>query len=169
MRLALKAFGHQSIHSELQEYNKFASCGSPHLDEKRRPPTVKPLHYKRSFFYRPSPNTVNAGSAIEEVSLNGATIPDLIADFKWGKVALMTLKQLYQDIYQKFLEKKEGHQGYDFQQSPVGSATPPAPTFQENVKWWTLNRPSRLQKIREIRDQQQQDILNLKSPPPAKP
>lgn len=82
----------------------------------------------------------------------------------------MTLKQLYQDIYQKFLEKKEVHQGYDFQHSPVGSATPPAQTFPEgNVKWWTLNRPSRLRKIREKRDQQQQDILKLQSPPLAKP
>ena len=77
----------------------------------------------------------------------------------------MTLKQLYQDIYQKFLEKKDSHQGYDFQHSPVGSATPPAPTFLNPLKWWTLNRPSRLKKIRKDRDQRQQDIVNLKSPP----
>jgi hypothetical protein len=74
----------------------------------------------------------------------------------------MNFKQLYQDIYQKFLEKKDAHQGYDFQHSPVGSATPPVPTFTEKVKWWTLNRPSRLQKIRKDRDQRQQDIVNLK-------
>jgi len=80
----------------------------------------------------------------------------------------MTLKQLYQDIYQKFLEKKDAHKGYDFQHSPVGSATPPSLTFTEKVQWWTWNRPSRLQKIRKDRDQQQEDILNLKSPPPAK-
>jgi hypothetical protein len=78
----------------------------------------------------------------------------------------MTLKQLYKDIYQKFLEDKDAHQGYDFQHSPVGSATPPAPTFTEKVKWWTLNRPSRLQKIRKYRDQLQQDIVNLNSQPP---
>jgi hypothetical protein len=81
----------------------------------------------------------------------------------------MNLKQLYQDIYEKFLEKKDGHQGYDFQHSPVGSATPPVPAFAEKVKWWTLNRPSRLQIIRDKRDQQQQDIVNLKFPPSAKP
>jgi hypothetical protein len=80
----------------------------------------------------------------------------------------MNFKQLYREIYQKFLEKKDGHEGYDFHHSPVGSATPPAPTFPETIKWWTLNRPSRLQKIREIRDQQQQDIINLKTPPPTK-
>jgi hypothetical protein len=81
----------------------------------------------------------------------------------------MNLKQLYQDIYQKFLEKKDAHQGYDFQHSPVGSATPPAPTFPEKVKWWTLNRPWRLQKIRDQRDQRQHDIVNLKSPPSPRP
>ncbi len=79
----------------------------------------------------------------------------------------MTLKQLYQDIYQKFLEKKDQYQGYDFQESPAGSATPPSPTFTEKLKPWTLNRPSRLKKIRQVRDQRQQDIINIKSPPPA--
>ena len=80
----------------------------------------------------------------------------------------MTLKQLYQDIYQKFLEKKDGYQGYDFQQSPVGSSTPPSPTFVEKLKWWTLDRPSRLQKIRQDRDQRQQDIIKIKSSPSGK-
>jgi hypothetical protein len=79
----------------------------------------------------------------------------------------MTWKQLYQDIYQKFLENKDVHQGYNFQESPVGSATPPSPTFAEKLKWWTLNRPSRLKKIRQERDRRQQDIINIKSPPPA--
>ena len=80
----------------------------------------------------------------------------------------MNLKQLYLDIYQKFQEKKESHEGYDFQHSPVGSATPPAPTFETKVKPWTLNRPSRLQTIRNTRDKQQQDILNLQTPPASK-
>lgn len=79
----------------------------------------------------------------------------------------MSLKQLYQDIYQKFLEKKDTYQGYDFQESPVGSATPPAPTFLDKLKPWTLDRPSRLKKIRQDRDQRQQEIINIKSPPPA--
>ena len=75
----------------------------------------------------------------------------------------MNLKHLYLDIYQKFLEKKDAHQGYDFQDSPTGSLNPPSPTFKEKLKWWTLNRPSRLQKIRRDRDQRQQDIINLQS------
>jgi hypothetical protein len=82
----------------------------------------------------------------------------------------MTLKQLYQDIYQKFRENKDEYEGYDFQESPVGSATPSSPTFAEKLKWWTLNRPTRLKKIREDRDRRQQDIINIKSikaSPPA--
>ncbi len=78
----------------------------------------------------------------------------------------MTLQQLYQDIYQKFLEKKDTHKGYEFQHSPVGSATPPEPTFMDKLKPWTLNRPSRLKTIRAERDRRQQEILNVKSPPP---
>ncbi len=81
----------------------------------------------------------------------------------------MAFKQLYKDIYEKFLEKKDSHRGYDFQHSPVGSATPTNPTFFEKLKPWTFNRPSRLRKIRQDRDQRQQDILNLKVPPDRKP
>ncbi|MCA9463121.1 MAG: hypothetical protein KC643_00435 [Nitrospira sp.] len=80
----------------------------------------------------------------------------------------MALKQLYQDIYQKFLERKDTQKGYDFQHAPSGSTTPPTPTFTEKLKAWTLNRPSRLQKIRAVRDQRQQEIIHLKSTPPPK-
>jgi len=53
---------------------------------KIRPPTVKPHYYKRSFFYRPSPNTVNAGSEMGGVKLIPKGILHLIGPFKWGKV-----------------------------------------------------------------------------------
>ena len=79
----------------------------------------------------------------------------------------MALKQLYQDIYRKYLERKDTYVGYDFQHAPSGSIAPPTPTFAEKLKWWTLNRPSRLQKVRAIRDQRQQEIIHLKSPPTA--
>jgi len=79
----------------------------------------------------------------------------------------MAFRQLYQDIYQKFLEHKDRYKGYEFQNDPPGSAAPPMPTFGEKLKWWTLNRPSRLQKIRAMRDQRQQEIIQLQSPPPA--
>ena len=74
----------------------------------------------------------------------------------------MGLKNLYQDIYRKYLETREVHKGYDFQHSPTGSAPPPNVTFKEKLKWWTLNRPSRLQKIIQERDRRQQEILFLK-------
>lgn len=79
----------------------------------------------------------------------------------------MALKQLYQDIYQKYLERKDTHVGYDFQEAPTGSTAPPVSTFAEKLKWWTLNRPDRLKKIRKLRDQRQQEIIHLQSPPSA--
>ncbi|MGD9853183.1 MAG: hypothetical protein AB7T38_18195 [Nitrospirales bacterium] len=79
----------------------------------------------------------------------------------------MALKQLYQDIYQKFLERRNTHKGYEFQHAPSGSTAPPAPTFAEKLKWWTLNRPNRLKTIRKVRDQRQQEIIQLQSPPSA--
>ncbi len=77
----------------------------------------------------------------------------------------MGMKNLYLDIYQKFIENRNTHQGYDFQHSPVGSAPTPPVTFREKLKWWTLNRPSRLKKIEQERDRRQQEILALKHPP----
>ena len=74
----------------------------------------------------------------------------------------MGLKNLYQDIYRMFLENREVHKGYDFQHSPAGSMPPPTVTFKEKLKWWTLNRPSRLKKIIQERDRRQQEILALK-------
>jgi hypothetical protein len=77
----------------------------------------------------------------------------------------MALKNLYQDIYKRFLEKRDTYKGYNFQDSPSGSALPPPVTFREKLKWWTLNRPSRLKKIVQERDRRQQEILALKHPP----
>ena len=77
----------------------------------------------------------------------------------------MALKTLYQDIYRKFLEKREAFKGYHFQDSPTESVSPPPVTFKEKLQWWTLNRPSRLKKILRERDRQQQEILSLKDQP----
>ncbi len=77
----------------------------------------------------------------------------------------MALKNLYLDIYQKFLENRRAYKGYDFQQPPSGSAPTPPVTFRGKLKWWTLNRPSRLKKIEQERDRRQQEILALKHPP----
>ena len=77
----------------------------------------------------------------------------------------MALKNLYQDIYRKFVEARDTHKGYNFQNATNGSVPPPAVTFKERLKWWTLNRPSRLKKITQERDRRQQEILALKTPP----
>ncbi|GJL64070.1 MAG: hypothetical protein NPIRA04_27240 [Nitrospirales bacterium] len=77
----------------------------------------------------------------------------------------MALKTLYQDIYRTFMENRDEHKGYDFQDSSVESVPPRQVTFKEKLKWWTFNRPSRLKKIAQERDQMQQEILALKHPP----
>ena len=77
----------------------------------------------------------------------------------------MALKTLYQDIYRKFRETRSAHKGYDFQHSPAESVPPPRVTFKEKLKWWTIDRPSRLKKIEQERDKRQHDIIALKDPP----
>ncbi|MGB0908809.1 MAG: hypothetical protein ACPGYT_00465 [Nitrospirales bacterium] len=77
----------------------------------------------------------------------------------------MALKNLYQDIYRKFIENSKAHKGYDFQHSTAESVPPRQVTFKEKLKWWTINRPSRLKKIAQERDQLQQEIIALKHPP----
>ena len=77
----------------------------------------------------------------------------------------MALKNLYQDIYRRFVETRDAHKGYNFHDATTGSVPPPAVTFKERLKWWTLNRPSRLKKITQERDRRQQEILALKTPP----
>ena len=77
----------------------------------------------------------------------------------------MALKNLYMDIYRKFLETRDNHEGYHFQDATSGSVSPPTVTFKEKLKWWTLNRPNRLKKIAKERDRRQEEILALKTPP----
>ncbi|WP_454063956.1 hypothetical protein [Candidatus Nitrospira salsa] len=77
----------------------------------------------------------------------------------------MALENLYQDIYRTFMESRDEHKGYDFQDSSAESVPPRQVTFKEKLKWWTFNRPSRLKKISQERDQMQQEILALKHPP----
>ena len=77
----------------------------------------------------------------------------------------MALKNLYQDIYRRFTESRASHKGYDFQHSTAESVPPRQVTFKDRIKWWTINRPSRLKKIAQERDQLQQEIIALKRPP----
>lgn len=77
----------------------------------------------------------------------------------------MALKNLYQDIYRRFAESRTSYKGYDFQHSTAESVPPRQVTFKDRIKWWTINRPSRLKKIAQERDQLQQEIIALKRPP----
>ncbi len=74
----------------------------------------------------------------------------------------MGLKKLYSDIYEHFTRTRDAHKGFDFQEEILKSVSPPSVSFRDRVKWWTLDRPQRLQKIKRERDRQQQDILALK-------
>jgi hypothetical protein len=75
-------------------------------------------------------------------------------------------KGIYDDLYKRFFENHERHEGYDFQHAPGGSAQPPVVTFREKLKWWTWNRWQRRKQILTERDRRQQDILDIKAPAP---
>ncbi len=69
---------------------------------------------------------------------------------------------LFPQTYQEFLKKRDQAKGYDFEHPTTGNVPPPAVTFGEQLRWWTLDRWKRIKKIREERDRRQQDIVQLK-------
>lgn len=69
---------------------------------------------------------------------------------------------LYDHLYKRYVQKRDAHQGYAFQQAPVGNVPPPTVTFAERLKWWTLDRWRRLRRVRAERDRLQQEILRIK-------
>ncbi len=69
---------------------------------------------------------------------------------------------LYDHLYEQYVQKRDTHQGYEFQQAPVGNVPPPTVNFKERLKWWTWDRWKRLRRIREERDRLQQEILRIK-------
>ncbi len=77
-------------------------------------------------------------------------------------VLRMDLKKLYLNIYEQFIQTRETHKGFHFQEETLKSVSPKMVSFKDRVKWWTLDRPNRLKKIEQERDRQQQDILALK-------
>ncbi len=74
----------------------------------------------------------------------------------------MDLKKLYLNIYEQFIQTRETHKGFHFQEETLKSVSPKMVSFKDRVKWWTLDRPNRLKQIEQERDRQQQDILALK-------
>ncbi|RMH05523.1 MAG: hypothetical protein D6704_09435 [Nitrospirae bacterium] len=80
----------------------------------------------------------------------------------------MRLQKLYENIYQRFFEQRNAARGYNFQQSPQGSALPSSMTPQDDgVKWWTVDRPRRLRKVLQERDRLQQEILAIRHQSPS--
>ncbi len=70
-------------------------------------------------------------------------------------------KGLYDHLYRRFFENRDKHQGYEFQQSPVGNLPPPVTSFPERIKWWTF-RGWRRKRILAERDRRQAQIVELK-------
>ena len=70
---------------------------------------------------------------------------------------------MYDHLYRRFFANRERHQGYDFQHAPGGSSPVPRVTFQEKLRWWTLDRWRRRKEILGERDRLQQDIINMKT------
>ncbi len=71
-------------------------------------------------------------------------------------------KGLYDHLYRRFFEERDTHEGYSFQQAPVGSAVPPVVTFREKLRWWTWDRWKRRRTLLAERDRLQRDILQIK-------
>ena len=69
---------------------------------------------------------------------------------------------LFPKPYQEFLKQREEVKGYEFQQAPAGSASPPVVTFRGKLRWWTWGRWRRMKTIRQERDKFQQEIVQMR-------
>lgn len=76
-------------------------------------------------------------------------------------------KGLYDDLYRRFFERRDSHDGYEFQHAPGGSTPPPVVTFRDKLRWWTWNRWQRRKQILRERDRRQQEIIGLRRDPPT--
>lgn len=72
---------------------------------------------------------------------------------------------IYDHLYRRFFEKRDGHEGYDFQHAPGGSVQPPVVIFRDKLRWWTLDRWRRRKEILTQRDRLQREILEIKEGP----
>jgi hypothetical protein len=70
---------------------------------------------------------------------------------------------IYDHLYRRFFSNRDRHQGYDFQHAPSGSAPLPRVTFQEKLRWWTVDRWRRRKKILTERDRLQHEIIDMKT------
>ena len=74
----------------------------------------------------------------------------------------MGLKNLYRDVYEHFITTRDTQKGFDFHERTLKSVSPKTVSFKDRVRWWTVDRPQRLQMIKQERDRRQQEILALK-------
>lgn len=74
----------------------------------------------------------------------------------------MGLKNLYRDVYEHFINTRDTQKGFDFHEGKLKSVSPKSVSFTDRVRWWTVDRPQRLQRIKQERDRQQREILALK-------
>ena len=70
---------------------------------------------------------------------------------------------IYDHLYRRFFANRDRHEGYDFQHAPSGSAQLPAVTFQDKLRWWSLDRWRRRKKILTERDRLQREIIDMKT------
>jgi hypothetical protein len=68
----------------------------------------------------------------------------------------------YDDLYERYVQKRETGKGYDFQHAPSGSVPPPAVTFRKRLRWWAWDRWRRMKTIRQERDRRVDEIVKLK-------
>ncbi|GJL56766.1 MAG: hypothetical protein NPIRA02_38980 [Nitrospirales bacterium] len=68
---------------------------------------------------------------------------------------------LYKDEYRGFFNSARNYTGYDFGENSHPNVPPPTVTFTQPLQWWSLDRPQRIRRIREARDQYLMDILRL--------
>ncbi len=66
----------------------------------------------------------------------------------------------YADAYREFFELTGKYKGYEFGKGPGIKRSPPTVTFDQPLKWWSLDRPKRLRAIRQERDRYLSEILN---------
>ncbi len=78
-------------------------------------------------------------------------------------------KGLYDHLYERFVRNRDNVKGYDFQHAPTGNLPPPVVTFSQKVRWWTLDRWKRRQRIRQERDRRLQEIIQIKRTPLSPP
>lgn len=65
------------------------------------------------------------------------------------------------EIYQEFFELSPRYTGYEFGYAPQMKVSPPAVSFPESLKWYSLDRARRRAAIRRVRDRYIEDILRL--------